>query len=84
MTPKEQKLPREHIEASIFSLQAVLAEYDTLMFSLLNDVKWEAYRKKNPDAVEVMIGIIRERHHEIDKELETLLDKYSELKKGKE
>ena len=54
------------------------------MFSLLNDMEWEAYRKKNPDAVEVLVGIIRERHHEIDEELDSLLDQYSELKKRKE
>jgi len=84
MTPQKQTLPKDNIGARFFSLQAVLAEYDDLMFSLLNDMRWEAYRKKNPDAVEVMVGIIRERHHEINEELDSLLDKYSELKKRKE
>ena len=84
MTPQKQTLPKDNIEARIFSLQAVLAEYDDLMFSLLNDMKWQAYRKKNPDAVEVMVGIIRERYHEIDEELDSLLDKYSEMKTRKE
>jgi len=84
MTPQKQTLPKDHIEARIFSLQAVLAEYDSLMFSLLNERRWEAYREKNPHAVEVMIGIIRERHHEIDEEINTLLDRYSDLKKRKE
>jgi hypothetical protein len=84
MTPKKQTLPKDPIEARIFSFQAVLAEYDTLMFSLLNDMRWQAYRKENPDAVEVMVGIIRERYREIDEELDALLDTYSEMKTRKE
>jgi len=46
-------------------------------------MRWQAYREKDPDAVEVMVGIIRERYHEIDEELDSLLDKYSELKTRK-
>jgi len=83
MTSEKQTLPKDHIEAKIFSLQAVLAEYDTLMFSLLNDLRWETYRKNNPHAVEVMIGVIRERYHEIDQELDSLMDKYAEIKTRK-
>lgn len=84
MTPEGQTLPKDTIEARIFSLQAVLAEYDTLMFSLLNDMRWQAYRNENPDAVEVMVGIIRERYHEVDEELDALLDRYGKLKERKE
>ena len=83
MTPQKQSLPKDSVEAKIFSLQSVLAEYDNLMFSLLGDGKWEQYRKNNPDAMEVMVGIIRERQREIDEELDSLIDEYSEIKKEK-
>ena len=81
MTPEKQSLPKDGMEARIFSLQSILKEYDNLMFSLLSDERWEQYRKNNPDAVEVIVGIIRERQREIDEELDSTIDRYAVIKK---
>ena len=81
MTPEKQSLPKDGMEARIFSLQSILEEYDNLMFSLLSDERWEQYRKNNPDAVEVIVGIIRERQREIDEELDSTIDRYAVIKK---
>ena len=84
MSSKKKILSQYDVEVKIFSLQLMYEEYDSLMFSLLNDRKWEQFRKGNSDAIEIMVGIIRERQHEIDAELDALVDKYAGIKKEKE